>query len=603
MGLQTDQHSAPRPELPSGYRRRLAKLHTRGIAGLLLSGGLLAISFGAAVAALPHAWPAWIALEGAFLALWFSRKRRLDRVPDAHHPEGHCAISAFGRFSRSIPNMARDYSCQDLVSMWFDGPEESEVKRGNVRDLLAYGFGYRSAREYEAAGHPHVPDIIVDQVEAAWDTQYEEGHNPRLNYMAHLREPIRALPKPLAWYLLAEGLGGVKHAVLRAAGFRCARHAGFLYYTYGLPPASAAAAARRGEGTAVFDEPPIVFCHGVGLGLLPYLHFVLKLAGLGRPVVAVEWPHLCMRWTSHIPTVDEGTSALLGIMDTYGIDRAAFAGHSFGTFFLSRLNRLAPHRVAAMALVDPVCMCMWSGHLIRSFVYRPHMNKSGAITWFISRDIHTAAAVARNFFWSEYNMWPDTFPDHSLVVLSGQDDLVPARHVASMVLHETNARLMLIPDDKHAAFLFNLDWQEKVLAGVWSLIDGASAAAGGGGEEEEAAGAAGKARRLVSAAAARVVSHGHSDSAFSLSLSPSYSNSSSTDGGAGLGFPGGGGGCGGDASPPAPRGRNADAPPSRGREASAASAGKGGVAAAREAAGAAPRPSASSDDDVITVVA
>ena len=98
---------------------------------------------------------------------------------------------------------------------------------------------------------------------------------------------------------------------------------------------------------------------------------------------------------------------MLGILDTFSIPRAAFVAHSFGTFFLSRLNRIAPHRIAAMAMVDPVCMCMWSGHLVRSFVYSPHKNKSGAITWFISRDIHTAAAVARNFWWGEYNMWPD----------------------------------------------------------------------------------------------------------------------------------------------------------------------------------------------------
>jgi pimeloyl-ACP methyl ester carboxylesterase len=98
---------------------------------------------------------------------------------------------------------------------------------------------------------------------------------------------------------------------------------------------------------------------------------------------------------------------MIGILDTFSIPRAAFVAHSFGTFFLSRLNRLAPGRIAAMAMVDPVCMCMWSGHLVRSFVYSPHKNKSGGITWFISRDIHTAAAVARDFWWGEYNMWPD----------------------------------------------------------------------------------------------------------------------------------------------------------------------------------------------------
>jgi hypothetical protein len=136
---------------------------------------------------------------------------------------------------------------------------------------------------------------------------------------------------------------------------------------------------------------------------------------------------------------------------------------------------------------------MWSGHLVKSFVYTPHANDTGTITWWIARwagpsqlygclqpgvvgcrgrnpsgrglwqlfaarvvgcrgrnpsgrrgpphtvpsagpfrppplplapsppprrwdarppprlkrDIHTATAVARRFYWSEYNMWPD----------------------------------------------------------------------------------------------------------------------------------------------------------------------------------------------------
>jgi hypothetical protein len=144
-----------------------------------------------------------------------------------------------------------------------------------------------------------VPDAVLSEMEAHFWSGYAPGRNPELPFMAHLREPLRALPKPLAWYALAEGLGGVKHAVLRAAGFRVESHAGFTYYTLGLPTAGA------GRAPAAGGEPPIFFAHGVGLGLLPYIHFVLKLAAFGRPVIAIEYPHLAMRWTSFIPTVDE----------------------------------------------------------------------------------------------------------------------------------------------------------------------------------------------------------------------------------------------------------------------------------------------------------
>jgi hypothetical protein len=153
-----------------------------------------------------------------------------------------------------------------------------------------------------------VPDQIVEAMERSLWGPYEAGHNPAVAYMAHLREPVRALPKPLAWYALAEGLAGVKHAALAAAGFRCERLGAFAYYTYALPPAAGAGAgSASAAGSGRPGTEPIFFAHGVGLGLLPYLGFVLKLAALGRPVIAIEYPHLAMRWTPHIPTVDEAS--------------------------------------------------------------------------------------------------------------------------------------------------------------------------------------------------------------------------------------------------------------------------------------------------------
>jgi pimeloyl-ACP methyl ester carboxylesterase len=44
---------------------------------------------------------------------------------------------------------------------------------------------------------------------------------------------------------------------------------------------------------------------------------------------------------------------VLEVLDAHRIPRAAFAGHSFGTFYLSRLQRRAPGRAACMAFIDP----------------------------------------------------------------------------------------------------------------------------------------------------------------------------------------------------------------------------------------------------------
>ena len=48
-----------------------------------------------------------------------------------------------------------------------------------------------------------------------------------------------------------------------------------------------------------------MFLHGVGAGLLPYIPFLLRVTALDRPVLAVEYKHLSMRWTDFIPTAPQ----------------------------------------------------------------------------------------------------------------------------------------------------------------------------------------------------------------------------------------------------------------------------------------------------------
>lgn len=50
---------------------------------------------------------------------------------------------------------------------------------------------------------------------------------------------------------------------------------------------------------------PMLFLHGVGLGLLPYVPLLMRLAATGQPLVAVQFPHLSMRFRWAVPEVDD----------------------------------------------------------------------------------------------------------------------------------------------------------------------------------------------------------------------------------------------------------------------------------------------------------
>ena len=54
-------------------------------------------------------------------------------------------------------------------------------------------------------------------------------------------------------------------------------------------------------------EPPVVFLHGIGLGLAPYTGFLQRVIAQhpNRTVIAVQYKHVSMRLTSRIPTVTD----------------------------------------------------------------------------------------------------------------------------------------------------------------------------------------------------------------------------------------------------------------------------------------------------------
>jgi len=231
---------------------------------------------------------------------------------------------------------------------------------------------------------------------------------------------------------------------------------------------SLAADARRAQDAQ--DERaqvPILFCHGVGLGLAPYVPLVQRLAATGRPVIALEFKHLAMRWTRRVPTVEEVADSLVALLGALGAARCDAVGHSFGTFYLSRLLRARPDLVRTAALLDPVCCCMWTGDLISNFVYRPERSRTGLTTWLIARDLHTAASVSRRFFWTEFNAWPDVLPARTLLAVGERDDLVPIAHVAATVAADAHSggRVTLVshPQRAHADVVFDPAWQARVL--------------------------------------------------------------------------------------------------------------------------------------------
>lgn len=445
--------------LPEGYRPQLSMLVTRALATVCLTGFVLACGALYVVRALSHcALPVFLAAEALFVLYYLYKLREFNKQPAPHEPQGYDGWEAFTKFVANRKEISRYMSIKNCLSDWFGGAPFDHIKRGNMAELTSYGFFFRSVEQMNAAGLGDLPEKMVVGFEESWGLSFSPGYNPDLRFNAHLWQPVRCFYRPLTFYLTMELLSLMKHLAMLAMGYQCFRVDGQWHYIHGRDMLQA--------GTT-----PLLFLHGVGAGLFPYVMFLARLVATGRPVIAIDCPHLSMRLCSTVPTIDSVVKATIAMMDAHNVPKVALVGHSYGTFMCSRMVQLHCNRLECVTLIDPVCCCCFTGKLIRNFVGASPSTLTRVPTWFVARELHAAASVSRNFFWTQLNLWGDQFHPKTLVVLSGGDDLVASEEVRTMVQHETTAQILFHPTHSHAEFLVDFDWQDDLLTATMSMCD------------------------------------------------------------------------------------------------------------------------------------
>ncbi|WIA11764.1 hypothetical protein OEZ85_011858 [Tetradesmus obliquus] len=409
--------------------------------------------------------PVYFVAELLFAMIWYYRYLMLSYQPVKHRPLSHDPVSSF---KKAMAHLKLFADIRHFLSIWFHGAPLEDIKRDNVADLLAYAFFYKTRDEVDAEGRAHELEAMVQFIEATWDVTLTPGHNPSLRWMCHLWEPMKVWYEPLGFYLFMEAAALLGALALRAAGFKQSRWSGLTYYTRNMPhssshgsgsrrtsmqqqplehgssplpharhqwcdqAASSAARQRQEAPGSGGNEVPLVLLHGIGMGLIPYISLLFNMAATGRPLLALEFKHVSMRWVLWVPTVDEVAEVLVAIMQREGLERCCLVGHSYGTAVASRLLQQHPAKVVQTCMIDPVCFSMFMPNLLRNFLYESPGSGSRLGDFMMqcaARDVHVSATLSRRFFWSDVNLFEEQLPGRSLVVLSGQDVLMAAAKV------------------------------------------------------------------------------------------------------------------------------------------------------------------------------
>ena len=82
----------------------------------------------------------------------------------------------------------------------------------------------------------------------------------------------------------------------------------------------------------------------------PYLQLIHEItcAFRTRPVILLEGRHVSVCLARQALTTDDMAAAVKDILHKHGWSQAAFIGHSYGTFVLSRIAQINKHIIQSM---------------------------------------------------------------------------------------------------------------------------------------------------------------------------------------------------------------------------------------------------------------
>lgn len=355
-------------------------------------------------------------------------------------PSAESLIRQWGQGEGSEPDDAHgedrmlQLKCAD-ISGWFCGADVTELGRNNLREWITENFFHNATPEEVALEDREELEEMVDAV-AEWIglPDMPNMHNPVVQCKRLSRDPVKAVHRPFWIY-------GITGWVVPMVTEVLCHRMGFQKFTAGViqywhRPAWFPV-ARKGKASR---SVPVVFCHGLGIGVLPYIQFVQEIGASGLELFLLDLPHISLRQDSAVPSPRETVACVVDMLAAWDHSEAHFIGHSFGSIVVSWM--LQNSRVVTSAsLLDPVCFLLAKHDIMTNSLYRDHEDPlQVTLTYLVFRELYVAHALARNFFWQQNDLAPESIQRPTLVLLSGGDAIVPAHSVKRLLQAEQDRR-------------------------------------------------------------------------------------------------------------------------------------------------------------------
>lgn len=357
---------------------------------------------------------------------------------------------------------------ESYLSGWFLGTPIDDIKRENIKDFLAWAFFLKdykkllTNRRKDPLNHNILLEIEVmtKAIERKFRLKFSPGRNHKAKCMRLNFDPIGATHKPLFYYALIFALNRIvslyylhvlgmvrleincnTQNILGESGImnpQSKRPRTRIPYWY-RPPSS--------DASEYQSKNPLVFVHGIGVGLFSYFSFFRKLTRkTKRPIFVLELRNVstsfypfCSKEIENIPTHRETVDGIENFLDIHGYSKSqcSFIGHSLGSTVVTWIIKHKPFLINHAIFLDPVCFLLHYPNVAYNFVYRkPKSAVQLLLWWFASRELYVSWTLARCFYWYHNVLFVDEIPSHvkTEVVLGDNDTVVSSDLIKSYLM-------------------------------------------------------------------------------------------------------------------------------------------------------------------------
>eukprot|EP00656_Telonema_subtile_P033784 TRINITY_DN3769_c0_g1_i2.p1 TRINITY_DN3769_c0_g1~~TRINITY_DN3769_c0_g1_i2.p1 ORF type:complete len:370 (-),score=82.38 TRINITY_DN3769_c0_g1_i2:142-1251(-) len=298
----------------------------------------------------------------------------------------------------------------------------------------------------------------------------QPGYNHKVESMRlNIDDPCKLSngnAQPLALYGVLGGLGALSSSLMMwTLGFTRSTQRRVTYWVH-----------RPAEGAPSEGEPPVMFIHGIGIGLLPYRPWLVHLCGQGRTVLVLEVGTVNYSLQDpRSPACQEWVSTLAEVLLALGEVKMDLMAHSYGSVLATWLINSRPEVIRHTLLVDPITVLLQRSDVCRRFLYRPPNKsvKDRIMSTILNKNAMLVTLLMRNFWWFENVLWVDEIQSlnrHVCVMLAQKDEYVDTRSVAEALEAVSNCKVVQIAGT-HGDYLFEDQFRVLVLSEMDALLN------------------------------------------------------------------------------------------------------------------------------------